>query len=142
MMMVNLYDLNAPTLGLQELKLRHIVDRADVEKGSHVNFDFTKNADKTIVKDGKMGDVHDLHIKSGKGTGLEEIQNIQGITRDNLKDAHKVLTPGNEKSTGAEKKKAADDVWFLADKKIAAMDNIDWDKKFADLGALNVLLLV
>ena len=87
-LLVNLDQYEVPTLGLQNLSPKNVIDRVDVAKGSKVNMDFSKGAAGSLVKSGKMGNIHDLHIKQGKGTGVQEIQNISGITKDNLKDAY------------------------------------------------------
>ena len=65
---INLMDLNAPSLDLQSLKSdilhhKHTVEHLTTDKGTKVNMDFSKNAGESIIKHGKMGDIHDLHIK-------------------------------------------------------------------------------
>ena len=122
-------DLNAPSLDLMSLEHRaHTIEKLTTDKGSKVNMDFSKNAGKTLIKDGKMGDIHDLHVKQGKGTGIEEYQNIHGITKGNSKDLHKTMF--NKKASGKDKQKAEKDINTLLDQKLKALDNIDWDSKF------------
>ena len=75
-----------------------------------------------------MGDIHDLHIKQGKGTGVEEYQNIHGITKGNSADLHKTMFDKN--ASGKDKQKAEKDINTLMDQKLKALDNIDWDSKF------------
>ena len=77
---------------------------------------------------GKMGDVNDLHIKQGKGTGMEEYQNIHGATDGNSADIHKTLFDKN--ASAKDKQKAEKDINHLMDQKLKALDNIDWDSKF------------
>ena len=65
-----------------------------------------------------MGDIHDLHIKQGKGTGIEEYQNIHGITKGNSKDLHKTMS--NKKASVKDKQKAEKDINTLLDQKLKA----------------------
>jgi len=73
------------------------IDRMDVEKGAEVNMDFSKGASDTRIHDGHLEDIDSLHIKQGEGTGDDEMKNIQGISRDNVKEAAETM----KKDSGA-----------------------------------------
>ncbi len=106
--LVNLgYVDETPVLGLMNLK--NTVDHLDAKAGAKVAMDFSKGASNTLIKDGHLGNVDDLKIKQGKNTGVAEMKNIQGISRENMKE----ITNAMHGSDPAAKAKAMSDTWKL-----------------------------
>jgi len=101
------------------MNLKNTIDHLDAKAGAGVSMDFSKGASNTLIKSGHLGDVDDLHIKQGKNTGVAEMKNIQGASRDNMKE----ITNAMHGSDQAAKDKAQSDTWKLNEKKEAAMDN-------------------
>ena len=103
----------------------NVVDHYDGEKGAKVTIDSSSGTSGADIKSGHLGDIDDLTLKSGEGTGMEDMNNLNGIASENVEEYS--ATQDSKTATKEEKKKAHDDVWKLNDMKVAAMDNTDWD---------------
>ena len=102
----------------------NVVDHFDGAKGADVTIDSSKGTSGADIKSGKV-DIDHLHVKSGKGTGMEDMHNLNGIASDNVKKIADDMKDGS-KATAAEKKKDHDDIWKLNDEKIkAAINSLD-----------------